>query len=153
MADASHFGLFALAAYMAQKNYEVNSIVDVLRVRSDFDERVAKYQIEHIAGMSGSRVKYKPPSCQAMRVHGLCVDNGKHCHGIKNPLQYHPTSSAGPRWGSDKPRSRTEIRDDERRGRGEGFEPSPTEPTGPDRAVGNEVGAGFKPFDDRTRLV
>jgi DNA primase large subunit len=49
VADIGHFGLFALAAYMAQKGYEVKEIVDVLRVRSDFDEKIARYQVEHIA--------------------------------------------------------------------------------------------------------
>jgi DNA primase large subunit len=89
VADASHFGLFALAAYMSNKGYEVNEIVDVLRVRSDFDERIARYQVEHIAGQRGSRVKYRPPSCQSMKTHGLCIENGKHCpNNIKNPLQY-----------------------------------------------------------------
>jgi DNA primase large subunit len=89
VADASHFGLFALAAYMANKGYEVNEIVDVLRVRSDFDERIAKYQVEHIAGQRGSRIKYRPPSCQSMKTHGLCIEDGKHCpYNIKNPIQY-----------------------------------------------------------------
>jgi len=89
VADASHFGLFALAAYMANKGYEVKEIVDVLRVRSDFDERIARYQVEHIAGQRGSRVKYRPPSCQSMKTHGLCIEDGKHCpYNIKNPTQY-----------------------------------------------------------------
>ena len=89
VADASHFGLFALAAYMSNRGYEVNDIVDVLRVRSDFDEKIARYQVEHIAGQRGSRVKYRPPSCASMKTHGLCIDNGRQCpFNIKNPLQY-----------------------------------------------------------------
>jgi DNA primase large subunit len=89
VADASHFGLFALAAYMAQKGYEVGEIVDVLRVRSDFDEKIARYQVEHIAGQRGSRIKYRPPSCQSMKTHGLCIEDGKYCpYNIKNPIQY-----------------------------------------------------------------
>jgi DNA primase large subunit len=89
VADIGHFGLFALAAYMAQKGYEVREIVDVLRVRSDFDERIARYQVEHIAGQRGSRVKYRPPSCQSMKTHGLCIEDGKQCpNNIKNPIQY-----------------------------------------------------------------
>ena len=98
VADASHFGLFALAAYMAHKGHMVDEIVDVLRVRSDFDERVARYQVEHIAGLRGSRVKYKPPRCQSMKTHGLCIDNGRQCpYGIQNPLQYRPRGTAGPK--------------------------------------------------------
>jgi DNA primase large subunit len=89
VADIGHFGLFALAAYMANKGYNLNEIVDVLRVRSDFDERIARYQVEHIAGQRGSRVKYRPPSCQSMKTHGLCIEDGKHCpNNIKNPIQY-----------------------------------------------------------------
>jgi DNA primase large subunit len=89
VADASHFGLFALAAYMSNRGYEVKEIVDVLRVRSDFDERIARYQVEHIAGQRGSHVKYRPPSCQSMKTHGLCIEDGKHCpNNIKNPIQY-----------------------------------------------------------------
>jgi DNA primase large subunit len=89
VADASHFGLFALAAYMAQKGYEVREIVDVLRVRSDFDEKIARYQVEHIAGQRGSRIKYRPPSCQSIKTHGLCIEDGKYCpYNIKNPIQY-----------------------------------------------------------------
>jgi DNA primase large subunit len=89
VADASHFGLFALAAYMSNRGYEVKEIVDVLRVRSDFDEKIARYQVEHIAGQRGSRVKYRPPSCQSMKTHGLCIEDGKHCpNNIKNPTQY-----------------------------------------------------------------
>jgi DNA primase large subunit len=88
VADASHFGLFALAAYMVQKNHGIDEIIDVLRARSDFDPRIARYQVEHIAGQRGSRVKYRPPSCRSMKAHGLCIDNGKYCNNIQNPLQY-----------------------------------------------------------------
>jgi len=89
VADASHFGLFALAAYMANKGYEVKEIVDVLRARSDFDEKIARYQVEHIAGQRGSHIKYRPPSCLTIKTHGLCIEDGKHCpYNIKNPLQY-----------------------------------------------------------------
>ncbi len=101
MADAGHFGLFALAAYMANRNYDADSIVEVLKSRADFDERIARYQVEHIAGLRGSRVRYKPPSCSSMKTHGLCIENGRLCpYNIKNPLQYRPTGSAGPRQGS-----------------------------------------------------
>jgi|GEM_PF-2583004 len=74
-------------------------------MRSDF-ERVVRYQLVHIAGQRGSRVKYKPLSCQSMKTHGLCIDDGRRCpKNISNPLQYHPTGSAGSKQGSDRPRS------------------------------------------------
>jgi len=98
VSELGHFGLFALAAYMANRRYSIDEIVEVFKPRSDFDQRIAKYQVEHIAGQRGSRVKYRPPSCQSMKTHGLCIDNGRQCpHNIKNPLQYRP---AGPKQGS-----------------------------------------------------
>ncbi len=83
VADAGHFGLFALAAYMAQRGYNTNQIVDTLRVRSDFDQDVARYQVEHIAGLRGSRTRYKPPSCGSMKAHNLCIDKGFYPQSIR----------------------------------------------------------------------
>jgi len=88
ISEATHFMSFALAAFMSQRGYDINEIVDVFRQRSDFDERIARYQIEHIAGKRGGGTKYKPPSCRTMQTHGLCIEEGKLCGGIKNPLQY-----------------------------------------------------------------
>ncbi len=88
VADASHFGLFALAAYMSQKGHTVDEIVEAMKARADFDPRIARYQVEHIAGMRGSRIKYSPPKCSTMQTHGLCIENGRLCGGIKNPLQF-----------------------------------------------------------------
>ncbi|MEM2374538.1 MAG: DNA primase regulatory subunit PriL, partial [Thermoproteota archaeon] len=67
----------------------VESVISMYAQRSDFDERLARYQAEHIAGMKGSRTKYTTPSCTTMRTHGLCIEDGRLCPGIKNPLQYY----------------------------------------------------------------
>jgi DNA primase large subunit len=61
----------------------------MLAERPDFNEKIARYQVEHIAGLRGSRTRYKPPSCQTMRSLGLCVEDGRLCpKWIKNPLEF-----------------------------------------------------------------
>jgi DNA primase large subunit len=87
--DVSHVENFTVASYMLNTGYSVDEIIDVFKDRSDFNEKIARYQVEHIAGMRGSRTKYKPPGCSRMKSYGLCVENGNRCpKKIKNPLNY-----------------------------------------------------------------
>jgi DNA primase large subunit len=89
IAEASHKELFTIAAFLVNRGYSTEQILAILSERPDFDERIARYQVEHIAGLRGSRTKYKPPSCQTMKSLGLCVEDGKYCpRWIQNPLQY-----------------------------------------------------------------
>ncbi|MEM1570427.1 MAG: hypothetical protein QXG56_06890, partial [Candidatus Bathyarchaeia archaeon] len=48
-----------------------------------------RYQVEHIAGLRGSRTKYTPPKCETLKTHGLCVEGGRFCRGVKHPLSYY----------------------------------------------------------------
>jgi DNA primase large subunit len=89
VAEASHKELFTLTAFMINKGHSKEEILALLAERPDFNEKIARYQVEHIAGLRGSRTRYKPPSCQTMRSLGLCVEDGKYCpRWIQNPLQY-----------------------------------------------------------------
>lgn len=104
ISEASHAELFSITAFMINRGYSKEDILAMLQERPDFDEKIARYQIEHIAGERGSRIKYKPPSCRTMRAHGLCIEDGKLCpKGIRNPLQYSKTKPRpGPREGGDE---------------------------------------------------
>jgi len=89
IADASHKELFTITAFLINRGYSKEEILALLAERPDFNEKIARYQIEHIAGERGSRTKYKPPSCHTMRSLGLCVEDGRFCPKyIKNPLEY-----------------------------------------------------------------
>jgi len=89
VAEASHKELFTLTAFMINKGHSKEEILALLAERPDFNEKIARYQVEHIAGLRGSRTKYRPPSCQTMKSLGLCVEDGKYCpRWIQNPLQY-----------------------------------------------------------------
>jgi len=87
--DVGHVENLAIASYMVNVGYGVDEIIDVFKDRGDSNEKIARYQVEHITGMRGSRVKYKPPSCSKMRSYGLCVEGGARCpRKIRNPLNY-----------------------------------------------------------------
>ena len=89
--DVSHFENFAIAAYLLNAGRPVEDVLRLFSHRSDFNERIARYQVEHIAGLRGSRTRYRPPSCGKMRTVGACVEDGRHCpRNIRNPLDYRP---------------------------------------------------------------
>jgi len=88
VAEAGHKELFALAAYMINRGYAEEDVLAVLAERPDYNERIARYQVEHIAGKRGGGTRYKPPSCSTMRAYGLCIEDGRLCPRINNPIQY-----------------------------------------------------------------
>jgi DNA primase large subunit len=53
VAEAGHKELFSLAAFMINRGYTKEEILAVLANRPDYNERIARYQIEHIAGERG----------------------------------------------------------------------------------------------------
>lgn len=87
--NVGHFGNFSLASFLINAGFSVDEVVAFYTQRSDFDERIARYQAEHIAGQRGSRTRYTTPSCATMRTHGLCIEEGRLCPGVKNPIQYY----------------------------------------------------------------
>jgi len=87
--SVSHFANFAIASFLLNAGVKPEEVVSIYSQRSDFNERIARYQVEHIAGMRGSRTRYTPPSCEKMRTNGLCIEDGRLCGPVKNPLQYY----------------------------------------------------------------
>ena len=91
--DVSHLENFTIASYMLNIGKSVEEVLELFKNRADYDEKIARYQIEHIAGMRGSRIKYKPPSCEKLRTVGICRNSGECPKWIKNPLNYNPIRS------------------------------------------------------------
>jgi len=87
--NVSHFANFALASFLVNIGFDPSEIIKFYANRPDFNERVARYQVEHIAGLRGSRTKYMTPSCSTMKTNGLCIKNGELCGNIRNPLTYY----------------------------------------------------------------
>ena len=82
--NLSHHQRFALATFLINIGVDLDLILEIFSKAPDFNERIARYQIEHLAGLRGSRKKYLPYSCATMRSLGMCVSE---C-GTKSPLTY-----------------------------------------------------------------
>jgi DNA primase large subunit len=87
--SVSHIGRFALTSFLVNIGMSVENVVNFFRSVSDFDERMARYQVEHIAGVRGSRTKYIPPRCDTLRTHGICYSPDEICKKIRHPLAYY----------------------------------------------------------------
>jgi len=85
--NLSHFERFALATYLLNTDKEVDEVLEIFSLSPDFNARVARYQIEHLAGLRGSKKKYTTPNCDAMKKSNLCYPDAG-CDGINNPLSY-----------------------------------------------------------------
>ena len=83
---ASHLGRFALTSFMLSVGMTAEEVFNFFRSVSDFNERMTRYQVEHIAGTKGSGTKYTPPNCTTLRTHGICVSPEPECNGAVNPL-------------------------------------------------------------------
>lgn len=81
----SHHERFAIATFLLNIGMDVDSVINVFRNMPDFNERIARYQVEHLAGLRGSRKRYLPYGCSTMRTIGICVED---CN-VKNPLVYY----------------------------------------------------------------
>jgi len=81
--NLSHHQRFALATFLINIGVDLELILELFRRAPDFNEKIARYQIEHLAGLRGSRKKYLPYSCATMKTLGMCP--GIDC-GVKNPL-------------------------------------------------------------------
>jgi DNA primase large subunit len=85
----SHIGRFALTSFLINSGMTVDNVVDLFRTLSDFNERLTRYQVEHIAGGKGSRTKYIPPRCDTLRTHGVCTEMDEICRRVRHPLGYY----------------------------------------------------------------
>lgn len=83
----SHVGRFTLTSFLVSIGMPSEKIAELFKTFSDYNEKLTRYQIEHIAGERGSRTKYTPPNCSTLRTHGVCVISDEiACQGARNPL-------------------------------------------------------------------
>ena len=85
----SHLGRFTLTSFLINVNMKPEEIVNLFRVSADFNERMTKYQVEHIAGERGSRTHYTTPKCDTLKTHGVCTNPDSLCRRIHHPLGYY----------------------------------------------------------------
>ncbi len=85
----SHVGRFALTSFLLHVGVDTEELIRLYTSVSDFDERLTRYQTEHIAGKKGSGTKYLPPNCDTLKTHGLCPGPDEVCQTIRHPLSYY----------------------------------------------------------------
>jgi len=82
-----HSGRFMLATFLLSKGQSVQQIAPLFKNAPDYNERVTLYQLNHLAGTSGSGTKYSCPSCEKLKTQSLCFATSE-CDNIVNPLQF-----------------------------------------------------------------
>jgi DNA primase large subunit len=82
-----HSARVMLATYMLAIGKSIDEIVLMYENAPDFNEKITRYQVEHLAGMKGSHTKYSVPSCDKLRNENLCFAIAE-CHGLINPVQF-----------------------------------------------------------------
>ncbi|MFN4336475.1 MAG: hypothetical protein ACK4FV_02700 [Candidatus Nitrosocaldus sp.] len=110
--NPSHTARILLATYMLGIGKDVEEVCELFRNAPDYNERITRYQVEHLAGLRGNRVKYSCPSCSKVASQGLCFRSDE-CDGISNPLQF-----GRARRGIGLVRGGEEKRDEGERGNG-----------------------------------
>jgi len=71
--NVAHAGRFALTAFLHMIGLSNEEILQFNKNSPDFDEKIARYQVDHITGTI-SATEYSPQSCKTMESLGLCVN-------------------------------------------------------------------------------
>ena len=85
----SHIGRFTLTSFLVNIGITPEGLNDMFKTFSDYNERLTRYQIEHIAGERGSGTKYTCPQCSVLQTHGVCKNRDDICRRIYHPLAYY----------------------------------------------------------------
>ncbi len=82
-----HSARFMLATYMLSIGKSVDEVILLFQNAPDYNEKITRYQVEHLAGKKGSQIKYSVPTCSKLANENLCYATND-CKGITNPLQF-----------------------------------------------------------------
>jgi len=80
---------FTLTAFLLNIGLSTEKVSEIYKSFSDYNERLTRYQIEHIAGERGSATRYVPPQCSILQTHGVCKNRDDLCRRIYHPLKYY----------------------------------------------------------------
>jgi DNA primase large subunit len=70
-----HLERLFFAFFLLNIGYSVEDVLDIYRNSPDFDDKIARYQIEHAAGQKGRGTKYRAHSCGKLKSYQLCYAN------------------------------------------------------------------------------
>lgn len=82
-----HSGRFLLGTFLLSIGQSIEQIAPLFKNAPDYNEKITLYQLNHLAGSSGSGTKYSCPSCEKLQSQNLCFATPQ-CDGIINPIQF-----------------------------------------------------------------
>jgi DNA primase large subunit len=85
----SHIGRFTLTSFLVNIGMTPEGLNEMFKTFSDYNERLTRYQIEHIAGERGSGTRYTCPQCSVLQTHGVCKNKDDLCRRIYHPIAYY----------------------------------------------------------------
>jgi DNA primase large subunit len=91
-----HVARFTLTSFLLTIGMPPEKVAEVFKTSSDYNARLTRYQVEHIAGSKGSGTKYTPPSCSTLQTHGVCTNSDELCRIVRHPLKYYLRKQQGP---------------------------------------------------------
>ncbi|MEM2906710.1 MAG: hypothetical protein QW739_01350, partial [Candidatus Odinarchaeota archaeon] len=87
--NISHQGRFTLTSFLLNIGMSEDEIIELFKAAPDFNEKLTRYQIEHIKGKDASKPRYTPPSCKTLKTYSLCSNMDETCSKISHPLRYY----------------------------------------------------------------
>jgi DNA primase large subunit len=84
-----HVARFTLTSFLLTIGMPPEKVAEVFKTSSDYNARLTRYQVEHIAGSKGSGTRYTPPSCSTLQTHGVCTNSDELCRWVHHPLNYY----------------------------------------------------------------
>jgi DNA primase large subunit len=91
----SHMGRFTLTSFLLNVGMSPDQLTELFRSFSDFNERLTRYQVEHIGGNRGTGTRYTTPNCETLQTHNVCSNRDEFCQGSRNPLVYYKRKQRG----------------------------------------------------------
>ena len=84
--NLSHPARVLLGTFLIYSNKSMDEMIDLFKRLPDYNEKITRYQLEHLAGKRGSPKQYFVPSCEKIKLNNLCFETVV-CRGINNPTQ------------------------------------------------------------------
>jgi len=90
--NVPHQARFLVATFLLHLDYSVDEVLRFFSTTPDYDEGIARYQVEDLAGEKGSGKKYAVPRCDTLRTLGACTCREGLCVHMTHPLLYYRLS-------------------------------------------------------------
>jgi DNA primase large subunit len=103
--NLTHYERLAIAMFLININNDVEAVVEIFSTLPDFDNEVARYHVNHLAGFGSNQTRYTMFNCEKMVSMNMCcathptygdpicaegvrTRKRPEPHKIKNPLNY-----------------------------------------------------------------